>query len=341
MEYRNLGRAGVQVSALSLGAMTFGEPDATSFMHGLAASEEESGRILDAAREAGVNLIDTADVYGNDGLSERVLGRWLADRRCRDELLIASKCRMRMRPGPLGVGASRHHIVRSVEQSLRRLQTDRLDLYQIHMQDAHTGEGEILRALDDLVRQGKILYYGLSNFAAYRLVQADWICERHHYAPVITLQARYNLAQRDLEREHLPYMRQSGLGLLAYSPLAGGLLSGKYSAEAGGPEGSRLAAQPERLAALDTPHHWAVVRALAEAAEALDTTSAAVALAWLLGRPGVSSVILGARSLTQLQANLAAASLDLPAELRARLDAVSRPNFGDPYDFIEQVDGRW
>ncbi|MCA9527736.1 MAG: aldo/keto reductase, partial [Myxococcales bacterium] len=228
MEYRTLGRTGTSVSTLCLGAMTFGEPDEKSFMHGVAASEETAFAMMDRALEAGINFIDTADVYGNDGLSERVIGRWFQRSGKRRDVVLATKCRFRMFDGPLGTGASRRRIMEAVEASLRRLDTDCIDLYQIHMQDVRTPEAEVLRALDDLVTQGKILYYGCSNYAAYRLVQSDALAERHGYQGFAALQAQYSLAERSLEREHIPYMKQTGMGLLPWSPLAGGLLSGKY-----------------------------------------------------------------------------------------------------------------
>ena len=341
MEYRTLGRTGLQVSNLCLGAMTFGEPDAQSFMHNVAADEETSFAMLDQALAAGINFIDTADIYGEDGLSERVVGRWMALRRNRREVVLATKCRFRMFPGALGSGASRRRIVEAVEASLRRLQTDAIDLFQIHMQDLKTPEEEVLRALDDLVSQGKIVYAGCSNYAAYRMVQADWIADKRGFAGFATLQAQYSLAERDLEREHLPYMKQSGMGLLPWSPLAGGLLSGKYRMGEPAPEGSRMAQWKERLERWDTPRNWAIVDALRAAAAEVESTPAAVALAWLLARPTVDSVIIGVRTPAQLADNLAAAALVLPEAVRARLDAVSAPQFGYPYDFMHRVDGGW
>lgn len=341
MEYRNLGRSGVQVSSLCLGAMTFGEPDSSSFMHQVAANEETSFAMMDQAFEAGINFIDTADVYGQDGLSEKVVGRWMAARRNRREVVLASKCRFRMHPGPLGTGASRRRIVEAVEDSLKRLQTDHLDLLQIHMQDLKTPEAEVLRALDDLVRQGKILYYGCSNYAAYRLVESDWISDKRGFVGFTALQAQYNLAERDLEREHIPYMQKAGIGLLPWSPLASGLLSGKYRKGEPAPEGSRLVQWKERLERFDTPRNWAIVDAIRAAAAELNTTPAAVSLAWLLGRPTVQSVIIGVRTPAQLADNLAAADLKLTDAIRAQLDEVSKPTFGYPYDFMQRIDGAW
>lgn len=341
MQYRTMGRTGVQVSSLCLGAMTFGQPDENSFMHGVAADEGTSFGMMDRALEAGINFIDTADVYGNDGLSERVIGKWFAARDNRREVVLATKCRFRMFPGKLGTGSSRRRIVEACEASLKRLGTDYIDLYQIHMQDISTPEEEVQRALDDLVSAGKILYYGCSNYAAYRLVQSDWIADKRGHAGFATLQAQYSLAERSLEREHVPYMQQSGIGLLPWSPLAGGLLSGKYRKGEAAPEGSRMEKWQSRLERFDSPRNWRIVDAIRAAAEAVDATPAQVALAWLLHKPVVTSVIIGVRTLAQLEDNLKAAALELPAEVMAQLDEASAFPVGYPYDFIKGVDGRW
>ena len=341
MEYRSLGRTGVSVSSLCLGAMTFGEPDEKSFMHGVASSEETSFAMMDRALAAGINFIDTADVYGNDGLSERVVGRWFQHSGKRRDVVLATKCRCRMFEGQLGTGASRRRIVEACEASLKRLGTDFIDLYQIHCQDTRTPEQEVLRALDDLVTQGKILYYGCSNYTAYRLVQSDWIADKRGHQGFATLQAQYSLAERSLEREHIPYLQQAGIGLLPWSPLAGGLLSGKYRMGEPAPEGTRMSQWVERLRSFDTPRNWAIVDTLRAAATTLECAPAAVALAWLLGKPTVSSVIIGVRDLAQLDANLAAAALKLPAEITAQLEAASAIDAGYPYNFIRQIDGRW
>lgn len=341
MQYRTMGRTGVKVSPLCLGAMTFGQPDEKSFMHGIAADEDTSFAMMDRALEAGINFIDTADVYGNDGLSERVIGKWFASRKNRRDVVLATKCRFRMFDGPLGTGASRRRIVEACEASLRRLGTDFIDLYQIHMQDASTPEAEVLRALDDLVRDGKILYYGCSNYAAYRLVQSDWIARERGFDGFATLQAQYSLAERSLEREHVPYMKQSGIGLLPWSPLAGGLLSGKYRKGESAPEGSRMDKWKERLEGFDSPRNWRIVDAIRAAAKELDTTPARVALAWLVHQPVVTSVIIGVRTLDQLEDNLHAASLELPDGIVKQLTEASAFEVGYPYDFMQRVDGTW
>ena len=341
MEYRNLGASGVKVSTLCLGAMTFGEADANSMMHRVSADEATAHAILSRALDAGVNFIDTADVYGQDGLSERVVGRWLGASRARDRVVLATKFRFRMAPGPNGTGASRLRIVRAVEESLRRLSTDRIDLYQIHMQDGDTPEEETVRALDDLVRAGKVLYLGASNYTAYRLVDSLWIAKSLGRERFVALQAQYSLISRELEREHVPLCKKFGLGILPYAPLAGGFLTGKYDKDAPPPPGTRLEKFKERLAGYDTPRHWRILAALRAAATELGRTPSEVALAWLLGRPAVTSVIFGSRDVAQLEANLGAATLKLPAELAARLDEASAFELGYPYDFMARLMGSW
>src|SRR5215218_4700423 len=204
MQYRNLGASGVKVSTLCLGAMTFGEADDKSFMHKVGSDEATAHGVLDRALAAGINFIDTADVYGQDGLSERVLGNWITGRGTRDKIVLATKFRFTMGDGPNRSGASRYRIVKCCDDSLRRLRTDRIDLYQIHMQDITVPEEETLRALDDCVRAGKLLYLGCSNYAAYRLMSSLWQARTNHLTPFITLQAQYSLLVRDLEREHVP-----------------------------------------------------------------------------------------------------------------------------------------
>lgn len=341
MEYRNLGKSGVKVSCLCLGAMTFGEADAQSFMHGVSCDEATAFAIMDRAREAGINFIDVADVYGQDGLSERVVGRWLEERGCREEVVLATKFRFRMAEGPNATGASRLHIKQAVEGSLLRLRTDTIDLYQIHMQDIDTPEEETLRALDDLVREGKVLYLGCSNYAAYRLVESLGIAERHGWSPFVTLQAQYSLMVRDLEREHVPLCRRHGLGILPWSPLAGGFLTGKYRKGEAPPPGARLDRWKERLEKFDSERSWAIVDALREVASEVGVSCAQVALAWLLEQEAVSSVIVGARSVEQLEENLGAADLDLDASALERLDAASRFDLGYPYAMLRRVQGRW
>jgi aryl-alcohol dehydrogenase-like predicted oxidoreductase len=341
MEHRRLGHSGLHVSTLCLGTMTFGEADDTSFMHGVGCDEATSFAIMDQALDAGINFFDTADVYGQDGLSERVIGRWFAARGRRDEVVLATKFRFRMRPGPNGTGASRRRIVEAAEASLRRLQTDRIDLYQIHMQDTGTPEEETLRALDDLVRAGKVHYLGASNYAAYRLVESLWASDVDKLARFVAFQAQYSLLVRDLEREHVPVCTRHGLGLLPWSPLAGGFLSGKYRQGQQAPAGTRLEKWQERYQGFDNPRNWRILDAVLAVAAELGAAPAAVSLAWLLQRPAVTSVIFGARSPDQLADNLAAAALRLPSDAIRRLDEASAFELGYPYDMIRRIAGEW
>jgi len=341
MEYRNLGSSGVKVSALCLGAMTFGEADESSFMHKISADEKTSFEIMNRAVDAGINFIDTADVYGQDGLSERVIGNWFETDGRRDEVVLATKFRFTMGEGPNRSGASRYRIVKCVEDSLRRLKTDRIDLYQIHMQDITAPEDETLRALDDLVRAGKVLYLGCSNYAAYRLTDSLWISKTQHLERFVTLQAQYSLVVRDLEREHVPLCKKTGTGILPWSPLAGGFLTGKYRKGQQPPAGTRFDKWQERYQRFDTERHWRILDAVSAVAERSGATPAAVSLAWLLARPTVTSVIFGARTVDQLDANLAAVGLELSSEDLAQLDQASAIELGYPYEFLRGVQGSW
>jgi aryl-alcohol dehydrogenase-like predicted oxidoreductase len=341
MEYRSLGNSGLKVPVLCLGAMTFGDADDKSFMHKVGCDQKTSFAIMSRALERGVNFIDTADVYGQDGLSERIVGSWMAETANRDRLVLATKFRFRMGEGPNSTGASRYRIVRTVEESLRRLKTDRIDLYQIHMQDIDTPEEETLRALDDLVRAGKVLYLGASNYAAYRLTDSQWISKSEHLHRFVALQMQYSLMVRDLEREHIPVCRQFGLGVLPWSPLAAGFLSGKYTKNQPPPPGVRLEKWKERLAEFDSDRAWRTLDAVKAIARERATTAAAVSLAWLLAKPAVSSVIFGARSIEQLDDNLKAADVKLSAEEVHKLDDASAFDLGYPYKFIANIQKRW
>jgi aryl-alcohol dehydrogenase-like predicted oxidoreductase len=341
MEYRPLGAAGVKVSTLCLGAMTFGDADEQSFMHKVGCDEPTAHAILDRAVDAGINFVDTADVYGQDGLSERVIGAWNAASGKRDRIVLATKFRFTMGGGPNKSGASRYRIVRCVEDSLRRLRTDRIDLYQVHMQDVTVAEDETLRALDDLVRAGKVLHVGCSNYAAYRLVDSQWLARTQHLTRYVTLQAQYSLMVRDVEREHVPLCRQWGLGILAWSPLARGFLSGKYRKDAPPPPGARLERWKAQWAEYDTEQGWRILAAVDQVAAEVGATAAQVSLAWLLAKPAVTSVIFGARSVAQLDDNLAAGDLRLDAaQLRALDDAATFP-LGYPYEFMAKIQGGW
>jgi len=341
MEYKNLGSSGVKVSPLCFGAMTFGDADEKSFMHQIGADEATSHAMLDHAFEAGINFVDTADVYGQDGLSERVLGAWFARSGKRDQTVLATKFRFTMGDGPNRSGASRYRIIKCCEDSLRRLGTDRIDLYQIHMQDITTPEEETLRALDDLVRAGKVRYLGCSNYAAYRMVDSLWTAKTEHLSRYVILQAQYSLVQRELEREHVPVCREHGLGILPWSPLAGGFLSGKYRKDAPPPAGTRLDKWKDRWGRYDNPRNWQILDAVTAVAKELGATASQVSLAWLLAKPQVSSVIFGARTIAQLDDNLGAAALKLPPPLVEKLDQASAFELGYPYSFIAQTQQRW
>jgi aryl-alcohol dehydrogenase-like predicted oxidoreductase len=341
MHYRNLGKSGLKVSTLCLGTMTFGEADEKSMMHKVGCDEDTSFAIMNRALEAGINLFDTADVYGQDGLSERVIGKWFARENKRDQVVLATKFRFRMHDGPNGTGASRLRIMRAVEASLKRLGTDRIDLYQIHMQDFDTPEEETLRALDDLVHQGKVLYLGASNYAAYRLVESLMTSEREHLHRFVALQAQYSLVVRDLEREHVPLAKRFQLGVLPWSPLAGGFLSGKYQRGQQAPAGARLSEWRDSYARYDKERNWRIIEAALAVARELGASTAQVALAWLLHRDAVTSVIFGARTPQQLDDNLKAVSLKLAPEQMKLLDDASTFELGYPYDFFKRIQPNW
>jgi aryl-alcohol dehydrogenase-like predicted oxidoreductase len=337
MEYRRLGHSGVKVSKLCLGAMTFGEADEKSFMHKASCDEATSFTIMDRATEAGINFIDTADVYGQDGLSERVVGAYMKARNNRNALVLATKFRFRMGEGPNGTGASRYRIVRVVEESLKRLGTDRIDLYQIHMQDTDTPEEETLRALDDLVRAGKVLYLGCSNYTAHRLTDSLWTSETKHLERFVTMQMQYSLLVRDLEREHIPLAKKFNVGVLPWSPLAAGFLSGKYDKGQKAPAGTRLEQWKERFAAIDAPRNWRILDAVRAVAKERGTHETAVSLAWLLQKPMVTSAIFGVRSVAQLDQVLQCKDLTLSANEMKTLDEASTFELGYPYDFIARI----
>jgi aryl-alcohol dehydrogenase-like predicted oxidoreductase len=341
MKHKNLGASGVRVSSLCLGAMTFGEADEKSFMHKAGSDEATTFAVLDRALAAGINFVDTADVYGQDGLSERVLGGWLHDRKTRDKIVLATKFRFTMGEGPNRSGASRYRIVKCCEDSLRRLQTDRIDLYQIHMQDITVREEETLRALDDLVRAGKVLYVGCSNYAAYRLMNSLHLARNNHWSPFITLQAQYSLLVRDIEREHVPLCRAEGLGILPWSPLANGFLTGKFERGKPPQSGTRLGDKAERFARYDLERNWKILDAVRAVAAEVGSTPNAVSLAWLIAKPQVSSVIFGARTVAQLDENLAAAALELTPGQVAALDQASAFELGYPYSFIQATQSTW
>jgi aryl-alcohol dehydrogenase-like predicted oxidoreductase len=341
MKYKKLGAAGVKVSELCLGAMTFGEADDKSFMHKLGMDEKSSFSVLNRALDLGVNFVDTADVYGQDGLSERVIGAWFERDQRRNEVVLATKFRFSMGEGANRSGASRYRIMRCAEHSLKRLRTDHIDLYQIHMQDIDTPEDEILRALSDLVTQGKVSYIGCSNYAAYRLMDSLWLSRTKNLSPFVTLQAQYSLVSRELEREHVPLCRAQGLGVLPWSPLAGGFLSGKYDKGQPPPAGARLEKWKDRLAGFDNDRNWKILATVRAIAAETSSTPASVSLAWLLEQPQVTSCIFGARSLEQLEENVKATEVVLSDEQVTRLTEASNFDLGYPYNFMKNIQSTW
>jgi aryl-alcohol dehydrogenase-like predicted oxidoreductase len=326
MNYRQLGSSGLRVSAFALGTMTFGGRDRFAYV----GSTDVAGaaRQIDRCLDRGINLIDTANVYSL-GASEEILGKALEGRRNR--VLVATKARMPMGDGPNDAGLSRHHLIAECEASLRRLATDHIDLYQVHEWDGHTPLEETMEALDTLVRSGKVRYVGCSNYAGWQVMKALATADRHGYQRFASEQIYYSLQARDAEYELLPVALDQGLGILVWSPLAGGLLSGKYRRGQAGPEGARQLTDWDEPPVRDREGLYDVVDALVEIGEGHGVSAAQVALAWLRDRPGVTSVIIGARTDEQLTDNLAAAELELADTERARLEEVSRPPLLYPY----------
>lgn len=330
VEYTTLGRSGLKVSRACLGALNFGTTGG-GFGGGLVAcDEDEAVRIVGAFLDAGNNVIDTADNY-NAGQSEEVVGKAVRGRR--DEVVIATKAGMPHGAAPNGRGLSRGHLTRALDASLRRLGTDYVDLYQCHLPDGSTPIEETMATLEGFVRAGKVRYLGCSNFSAAMIVEAQWAASRHGGTAFVALQAQYSLLQREIEAEILPACARHGLGTLAYSPLGGGVLAGRYRRGAEPEPDSRigrLLAMPEPAAHRSAEEMFNeraldIADEVGKVAAEIDATPAAVALSWLLGRPGVTSVIIGPRSLDQYARSALGFELELPAELVARLDAVSAP----------------
>ncbi len=322
MKYHQLGRSGLFVSQICLGAMTFGgNPDAGMWAAIGTLGQSDVDAIIGRALAAGVNFIDTADIY-SFGQSETLVGQALRNLGvARKNVVVATKVFGQMGDGPNDRGASRAHIMDSVHASLARLQTDHIDLYQIHGNDTVTPIEETLRALDDLVTQGKVRYIGVSNWAAWKIARALGLSEAKGYARFETLQAYYSVAGRDLERELVPMLTQERLGLMVWSPLAGGLLSGKFGPGAPTAEGARRTTFD--FPPVEQDRAWACVAAMREVGDSHGVSLALVALAWLLARPHVMSIIVGAKTVAQLEDNLAAVELTLSADEIAKLDAVS------------------
>ena len=327
MEYRLLGRSGLKISVLTLGTMTMGGKGGFAKVGNVGL--DEARRQIDMAIDAGVNMIDTADVYSTGG-SEEIIGEALAGQR-KGGVLIATKARFPMSPDPNDRGLSRHHIVRACEASLKRLKTDVIDLYQVHEWDGQTPIEETLDALDLLIRQGKVRYVGCSNFSGWHIMKSLAIADAQHKQRFVSQQIHYTLEAREAEYELLPISIDQGLGMLIWSPLAGGLLSGKHRRNQAAPAGSRQLAGWDEPPIRDEERLWRIVDVLIEIAKARDVSAARIALAWLIGRQAVTSVIVGGRTEVQIKDNLGAADLKLSTDERQQLDDVSAPPILYPY----------
>lgn len=335
MRYKPLGRTGLFVSEICLGTMTFGEVPADDNRRFVAGVQQETAdRMVERSLAAGVNFIDTADVY-TSGHSERILGQSLKNLGVkRQDVIVATKFHGAVGPGPNQRGASRGHMMDQVEQSLERLQLDHIDLYQVHGTDPLTPIEETLRGLDDLVSRGLVRYIGVSNWHGWRIAKALGISERRGFVRFETVQAYYSIAGRDLERDIVPLLEEEGLGLMVWSPLAGGLLSGKYGPGApGNGEGRRANFD---FPPVDTERAWPIVALMREIAGKHGASVASVALAFVLARPFVMSIIIGAKTLDQLDQNLAASGLVLDEDDLARLDEASRPRPEYPGWMVER-----
>ncbi|MBD0373098.1 MAG: aldo/keto reductase [Pyrinomonadaceae bacterium] len=337
MKYRRLGNTGLKVSELCLGTMTFGE----KFYNIAEVDEEGANRMVARALDAGINFIDTADVYSY-GESEELTGRAIkAAGVARESVIIATKVRSAMSEAAQtgtgdvnNVGLSRQHIMAACEQSLRRLGTDYIDLYQVHGWDVATPLEETLRALDDLARSGKVRYLGCSNWSARHLMKALVLADAHDWSRFVSLQAYYSLVGRDLEHELLPLCLEEGLGVLPWSPLSGGFLTGKYRRDNPNPEGARRTGF--NFPPIDEARGFDAVDVLDEIAREKNATVAQVALSWLLHQPGVTSIIIGANKMSQLEDNLKSAEIELSPEKVSRLSATTAPNQLYPQWMIER-----
>ena len=324
MEYRYLGRSGLKVSTMTMGTMTFGGSERVG-----ATDQDDATRQVDLCLDHGINLFDTANVY-NAGVSEEMLGVALAENGRRQRALVATKVRFKMGEGPNEVGLSRHHIIQQCEASLRRLKTDVIDLYQVHEWDGMTPIEETMAALDTLVEQGKVRYIGCSNYSGWHIMKALAAADRRGGARFVSQQIHYTLHSREAEYELVPISQDQGLGILVWSPIAGGLLSGKYRRD-GGPKSGRHVGGFREPPVYDWDKLYDIIDTIVEVADGRGVSGAQVALAWLLGRPGVTSVIIGGRNQEQFEDNLKAAQLVLTEEERQKLDAVSQPPLIYPY----------
>ena len=330
MNHTRLGNTGLLVSDLALGTMIFGEES------GRATPPDEARRMIHAYLDAGGNHLDTANVYGGDGRSESIVGEALKSRR--QDVILATKVRFPMGDGPNDQGLSRYHILRAVEDSLRRLQTDTIDLYYMHMWDPLTPIEESLRAMDDLVTAGKVRYIGVSNFKAWQVMKALSASDAHGWARFAAAQYQYSLVTRDIEYEYIDLFASEGVGLVPWGPLGGGFLSGKYTSGQRPREG-RIATTPdheeEAWYRRNLTRNWDIIDEVEAIADARNASYAQIALAWLRAQPTVSSVIIGARTMEQLEDNLGAASIALTPEELAKLDEVSAPPELYPYRMMQ------
>lgn len=326
MEYRQLGRSGLRISALTLGTMTFGGKGRFAFVGQTDAAA--AARMVDIAFDAGVNLFDTSDIY-SVGASEEILGQAINGKR--DELLIATKARFPMGPGPNDSGLSRHHLIRACEASLRRLAVDHIDLYQVHEWDGLTPVEETMAALDTLVASGKVRYVGVSNYTGWQVMKSLGVADRAGSTRFVSEQIHYSLEAREAEYELVPIALDQGLGILVWSPLAGGLLSGKYRRGQAAPDGGRNFAGWQEPPIRDENRLYDIIELLVKIGEEHNVSAAEVALAWLLRRPGVTSVVIGATTEAQLRANLKSTSLHLTDDDMDRLNRITQPPLLYPY----------
>lgn len=332
MKTRFLGNSGVRVSELCFGAMTFG---GKGYWTGIGqVQQKEADELVNMAIDGGINFFDTADVY-SEGLSEQILGKALGDRR--KDIILATKVRGRTGPGPNDVGLSRKHILDSCNGSLKRLGTDYIDLYQVHSFDPKTPLEETLRALDDLVREGKVRYIGVSNFTGWQLMKALSISEKQNLERFVTLQALYSLIARDLENELVPLSLDQKLGILPWSPLGGGFLTGKYRRGKPRPEGARRTDPTNQFLQYDEERGSDIVDELDKIAGSHKATITQAALNYLLRKPGVTSVIIGAKTKEQLADNLKTTDWEMTSEEVARLDELSKPPRAYPYWMLERT----
>ena len=326
MEYRRLGRSGLKISTITMGTMTIGGGGKFAQVGDVGIADAR--RYVDLCLDAGVNLIDTADIYST-GACEEIIGEVLGGKR-KDGVLIATKARFSMGPGPNDGGLSRHHLISACQASLKRLKTDVIDLYQVHEWDGQTPLEETMEALDTLVRQGKVRYIGCSNYSGWHIMKALGISALEHRQRFVSQQIHYTLEAREAEYELVPISIDQGLGILVWSPLAGGLLSGKHR-RGQSPEGTRQLAGWNEPPIRDEERLWKIVDMLVAIAAERNVSPAQIALAWLIGRDAVTSVIIGGRTEDQFRDNLAAAGLKLTDEERELLDAVSLPPVLYPY----------